>query len=78
MGKKSALKSAQKRSISCNFYTKSVHFRQISFNFLQFLLIFALIFRPKTNKSYKITLFTTANHPIFQNFLKNILFPPIF
>jgi len=40
--------------------------------------IFTLIFSPKTNKSYKITPFTTASQPVFQNFLKNILFPPIF
>jgi hypothetical protein len=32
----------------------------------KFLLIFTPIFTPKTNKSYKITLFTTANRPIFQ------------
>jgi len=32
------------------------------------LLIFTPIFSPKTNKSYKITLFGIANHPIFQNF----------
>jgi len=38
---------------------------------------FTLIFSPKTNKSYKITLFTIANHPVFQknrkktDFLKN-------
>jgi len=40
----------------------------------KFLLIFTLIFSPKTIKSYKITLFTTTNHPIFQNFPKNPLF----
>jgi len=34
----------------------------------KFLLIFTPIFRLKTSKSYKITFFTTANHPIFQNF----------
>jgi len=32
----------------------------------KFLLIFTPIFTPKTIKSYKITFFTTANHPIFQ------------
>jgi len=37
-------------------------------NFCKFLLIFTPIFSPKTNKSYKITVFTIANHPIFQNF----------
>ena len=37
-------------------------------------LIFTPIFRLKTNKSYKITLFTTASHPIFQNFSQNPLF----
>jgi len=30
------------------------------------LLIFTPIFSSKTNKSYKITLFAAANHPIFQ------------
>jgi hypothetical protein len=34
----------------------------------KFLLIFTLIFRLKTIKSYKITLFAATNHPIFQNF----------
>jgi len=32
----------------------------------KFLLIFTPNFSPKTHKSYKITLFTTINHPIFQ------------
>jgi len=31
----------------------------------KFLLIFTLIFSPKTNKSYKITIFGIANRPIF-------------
>jgi len=34
----------------------------------KFLQIFTPIFSLKTNKSYKITLFAIANHPIFQNF----------
>jgi len=34
----------------------------------KFLLIFTPIFTPKTEWSYKITLFTIANHPNFQNF----------
>jgi len=29
-------------------------------------LIFTPIFSPKTNKSYKITILTITNHPIFQ------------
>jgi hypothetical protein len=41
-------------------------------------LIFTLIFRLKTNKSYKITSFAATNHPIFQNFPQKPLFPPIF
>ena len=36
--------------------------------------IFTLIFSLKTNKSYKITLLTTANRPIFQNFSQKPLF----
>ena len=42
------------------------------------MLIFTLIFSPKTNKSYKITLFTTTNHPNFQNFPQKPLFFLIF
>jgi len=38
------------------------------------MLIFTLIFSPKTNTSYKITLFIIANHPIFQNFSQKPLF----
>jgi len=38
------------------------------------MLIFTLIFRLKTNKSYKTTLFTIANHPNFQNFPQKALF----
>jgi len=51
----------------------------------QFLLIFTLIFELKTNKSYKITLFSIANHSIFQKNVKNPYFldflsfsPPFF
>jgi len=44
----------------------------------KFLLIFTPIFSPKTNKSYKITVFTTTNHPIFQNFPQKPLFFSIF
>jgi len=38
------------------------------------LLIFTLIFSPKTNKSYKITLFTITNHPVFQKNSQKPLF----
>jgi len=41
-------------------------------------LIFTPIFSPETNKSYKITLFTIASHPIFQNFPQKPLFFSIF
>jgi hypothetical protein len=64
--------------------SKTVHFLQFLLktrSFLQknakkrkFLLIFTLIFSPKTNKSYKTTIITIVNHPIFQNFPKNPLF----
>jgi hypothetical protein len=40
----------------------------------KFLLIFTPIFSPKTIKSYKITVFTTTNHPNFQNFPQKPLF----
>jgi hypothetical protein len=50
------------------FLLKTRSFLQKNAKKRKFLLIFTLIFSPKTNKSYKITLFTTANHPIFQNF----------
>jgi len=38
--------------------------------------IFTPIFRPKTNKSYKITLFTTTNHPIFRKNRQKPQFSP--
>ena len=38
------------------------------------VLIFTLIFTLKTNMSYKVTIFATANHPIFKISLKNLLF----
>jgi len=40
--------------------------------------IFTPIFTLKTNMSYKITVFTTANHPNFQNFPQNPIFSPYF
>jgi len=53
--------------------SKPVHFLQKDAKRRSFLtkkhqkmLIFTLIFRLKTNKSYKITILTIANHPIFQ------------
>jgi hypothetical protein len=42
------------------------------------MLIFTLIFSPKTHKSYNITSFATANHPIFQKNCQKPTFPPIF
>jgi len=68
--------------------SKTVHFLQFllkTHSFLQknakkckFLLIFTPIFTPKTHKSYKITLFAIANHPIFQNFPQNPLISQLF
>ncbi|MCX5638923.1 MAG: hypothetical protein NTX52_14700, partial [Planctomycetota bacterium] len=40
----------------------------------EFLLVFTPIFTLKTHKSYKITLYTTANHPVFQKTVKNSYF----
>jgi len=42
------------------------------------VLIFTLIFHSKTNKSYKITLFTTTNYPAFQKNRQKSLFPDFF
>jgi len=65
-------RSAKKVFKTCS---KPVHFLQKDAKTCQFLtkkrkktLIFALIFSPKINKSYKTTIFATANHSIFQNF----------
>ena len=65
-------RSAKKVLKTCS---KPVHFLQKDAKRRSFLtkkckktLIFTLIFELKTNKSYKITYFTIANHPIFQNF----------
>jgi len=60
------------------FLLKTRSFLQKNAKKCKFLLIFTLIFTPKTNKSYKITLFTTTNHPVFQNFSQKPIFPPIF
>jgi len=40
----------------------------------QFLLIFTLIFTLKTDKSYKIAIFTTTSRPIFQKNRQKPLF----
>jgi hypothetical protein len=48
------------------FLLKTRSFLQKNAKKCKFLLIFTPIFRPKTNKSYKINLFTTTRHPIFQ------------
>jgi len=61
---KKCSKHAQNLFIFVNF----CKFLQINANKCKFLLIFTPIFTPKTNRSYKITVFTTANYPIFQNF----------
>jgi len=60
--------------------SKPIHFLQKDAKRRSFLikkhqktLIFTLIFSPKTNKSYKITLITIANHPIFQKIIKKPL-----
>jgi len=71
-------RSAKKVFKTCS---KPVHFLQKDAKRCSFLtkkhkkmLIFTLIFSPKTNKSYKITLFTITNHPIFQKIIKKPLF----
>jgi hypothetical protein len=46
--------------------------------FAQNPFIFTLIFRPKTYKSYIVTLFTTTNHPIFQKNRQNPLISTYF
>jgi len=56
------------------FLLKTRSFLQKNAKKCKFLLIFTLIFSSKTNKSYKITLFATANHPNFKNFSQK---PPI-
>jgi len=56
------------------FLLKTHSFLQKNAKKCKFLLIFTPIFSLKTNKSYKITIFTIANHPIFQNFPQNPLF----
>jgi len=61
---KKCSKHAQNLLIFVNFCKKM----QKNAKKCKFLLIFTPIFSLKTNKSYKITLFTTANHPNFQNF----------
>jgi hypothetical protein len=55
------------------FLLKTHSFLQINANKCKFLLIFTPIFTLKTNKSYKITLFTITNHPNFQNSPQNPL-----
>jgi len=47
------------------FLLKTRSFLQKNAKKCKFLLIFTPIFTPKTNKSYKITLFTITSHPIF-------------
>jgi len=75
---KKCKKMVQKVYILVHFCSKHVHFCKKNAKKRKKTLIFTLIFEPKTNKSYKITLFTTANHPIFQNFPQKPLFSPYF
>jgi hypothetical protein len=56
------------------FLLKTRSFLQKNAKKCKFLLIFTPIFSPKTNKSYKITLFAITNHPNFQNFPQKPLF----
>jgi len=65
---KKCKKSVQKRLISCNFCSKPVHFCKKNAKKCKKTLIFTLIFRPKTNKSYKSPPLAIAIHPNFQNF----------
>jgi len=71
-------KSVQNRSKPAHFWSISFNFLSISVKKVQKTLIFTLIFSPKTSKSYKITIFITTNHPIFQKNLQKTLFPSIF
>ena len=59
---KKCSKHAQNLFIFVNF----CKFLLINAKKCKFLLIFTPIFRLKTNKSYKITLFATTSRPIFQ------------
>jgi hypothetical protein len=68
----------QKVFILVHFCSKHVHFCKKNTKKRKKTLIFTPIFEPKTNKSYKITSFATANHPIFQKNRQKPLFPPIF
>jgi len=68
-------KSVQNRSKPAHFWSISFNFLSISVKKVQKTLIFTLIFSPKTSKSYKITIFTTTNHPIFQKKRKKPYFP---
>ena len=61
-------KPAQNRSKSDYFLQKNAKNRSFLTKKCKKMLIFTLIFSLKTNKSYKITLFTTTNRPNFQNF----------
>jgi len=60
------------------FLLKTRSFLQKNAKKCKFLLIFTLIFTPKTEWSYKITLFTIANHPNFQNFPQKPLISQLF
>jgi len=64
----------QKVFVFVNFCSKHVHFCKKNAKKRKKTLIFTPIFSLKTNKSYKITLFTITSHPIFQNFPQK---PPI-
>jgi len=64
----------QKVCILVHFCSKHVHFCKKNTKKRKKTLIFTPIFSQKTNKSYKIAVFTTANHPIFQNFPQKPLF----
>jgi len=61
--------------ISYQFLFETRVFLLISY---RFLLVFTLIFTLKTNKSYKITLFTTASHLIFQKNCQKPLISQLF
>jgi len=69
---------AQKGTFLVNF--RSIYVKKVQKNTKKCkkTFIFTLIFSPKTNKSYKITLFATANHPIFQNFSQKPLISQLF
>ena len=72
--KSRSAKKVFKTGVFLSIFDNFLKFLQKNAKKCKFLLIFTPIFTPKTYKSYKTTLFTTTNHPIFQNFPQKPLF----